>query len=496
MAGVQGSDVITKKRARLVGLFIASDIFAIILTYVWAYFLRFNTIIYLFPVDPAKGVPAFRSYLLVLPIFIATHMLIFYFQGFYKSRLRRTKIDDFFFISLNAVLTILADMALLNMVIGYSRGGRPAAFGLFIERPSLFFLVIYFIGVILAISIFRHQIYFLMKRRYARGLSLLNVLVVGAGEMGVAVAQKLYQYKDLGFVVKGFLDNERKSGDEIRINGAVVPVLGRIEDLGPVIEDHNVNEIYVALDLNNYSKILETIQIVNKYPVNVRLIPDLFQLLTLKANIQDLDGFPVISIDEVPLRGGRRFIKRLADLVFSALGIVLLFPFFLIVAVLIKLTSKGPVFYHQERMGVDGSHFIIHKLRTMVSGAEEETGPVMSAPDDPRITWIGRILRKYSIDEFPQLANVFKGEMSLVGPRPERPEFVKEFTEKIPKYMLRHKIKSGMTGWAQVHGLRQSTSIEKRLEYDFYYIQNWSFALDLKILWMTFRKGFVDKSVQ
>jgi Undecaprenyl-phosphate glucose phosphotransferase len=496
MAGVQGHDVITQKRARLVGLFIASDIFAIILSYVWAYFLRFNTIIYLFPVDPAKGVPDFASYLFVLPVFIATHMAIFYFQGFYKSRLRRTKLDDFFFISLNAALTILVDMAALNMIIGYSRGGRPSAFGVLIERPSIFFLLIYFFGVILAISVFRHQIYFVMKRRYARGFNLQNVLVVGAGEMGVAVAQKLYQYKDLGFVVKGFLDNERKINDEIRIDGTTVPVLGRIEDLAPVIEGHNVNEIYVALDLNNYSKILETIQIVNKYPVNVRLIPDLFQLLTLKANVQDLDGFPVISIDEVPLRGARRFLKRLADVVFSALGIVVLFPFFLIVAAAIKLTSKGPIFYHQERTGVDGRNFIIHKLRTMVCDAEEATGPVMTAPCDPRITWIGRILRKYSIDEMPQLVNVFRGKMSLVGPRPERPEFVKEFTEKIPKYMLRHKIKSGMTGWAQVHGLRQSTSIEKRLEHDFYYIQNWSFSLDLKILWMTFRKGFIDKTIE
>ena len=488
--------MITKKQAWLVGLFVASDILAIILTYVWAYFLRFNTIIYLFPVDPAKGVPAFGSYLIVLPLFIATHMVIFYFQGFYKSRLRRTKLDDFFFISLNTVLTILADMAILNMIIGYSRGGRPAAFGFIIERPSLFFLIIYFFGVILAVSILRHQIYFVMKRRFARGLNLQNVLVVGAGEMGVAVAQKLYKYKDLGFVVKGFLDNERKGGEEIRINGAAVPVLGRIEDLARVIEDYNLNEIYVALDLNNYSKILETIQIVNKYPVKVRLIPDLFQLLTLKAHIQDLDGFPVISIDEAPLRGARRVIKRMADIAFSGLGIVILFPFYLIVAALIKLTSKGPVFYHQERVGVDGARFIIHKLRTMVCDAEQGTGPVMSAPCDPRITRIGRFLRKYSIDELPQLVNVFMGKMSLVGPRPERPEFVKEFTEKIPKYMLRHKIKSGITGWAQVHGLRQSTSIEKRLEHDFYYIQNWSFALDLKILWMTFRKGFIDKSIE
>jgi len=484
--------VITKNRARLVGLFVASDVLAIIASYIYSYLLRFYA--YIFPVDPSKGIPAFTSYLVVLPLFVATHLAIFYFQGFYKSRLRRTKLDDFFFISLNAVLTIVAVTLILATVVTYTRG-RTLPLRPVLVEPSRGFLLIYFIGVILTISFLRNQIYYFMKKRYARGMNLQNVIIVGAGEMGVAVGQKLNQYKDLGFVVKGFLDNERKIGESIEVDGGV-PVLGRIDDLGRVIDENNVQEIYVALDLNNYSKILETLQIVNRYPVKVRLIPDLFQLLTLRANIQDLDGFPVISIDEVPLRGARRVVKRAADVAFSGLGLFFLSPFFLVFAALIKLTSRGPVFYHQERVGVDGKSFIIHKFRTMVCDAERDSGPVMCRPDDPRVTRIGRFLRKYSIDELPQLANVFKGEMSLVGPRPERPEFVKEFTEKIPKYMLRHKVKSGITGWAQVHGLRQICSMEKRLEHDVYYIQNWSFALDLKILWMTFRKKrFVDKTV-
>jgi exopolysaccharide biosynthesis polyprenyl glycosylphosphotransferase len=197
------------------------------------------------------------------------------------------------------------------------------------------------------------------------------------------------------------------------------------------------------------------------------------------------------------LRGINRIIKRLTDLVISGLAIVILFPFLPVVALIVKLTSKGPVFYHQQRFGIDGKHFTIHKFRTMICDAEKETGPIICKRDDPRMTRFGRLLRKYSIDEIPQFINVFKGEMSLVGPRPERPEFVKEYTEQIPKYMLRHKVKSGMTGWAQVHGLRQDTSIEKRLEYDFYYIQNWSFSLDLKILWKTLlRKGLVDKNLK
>jgi exopolysaccharide biosynthesis polyprenyl glycosylphosphotransferase len=488
--------VITRNRARLVGLFVASDIIAIVVSYVWSYLLRFHPYIapHIFPVDPTKGTPTLGSYLVVLPFYIAAHLTIFYFQGFYKSRLRRTKLDDFFYISLNAALTIIVAIAALNTVIGYTPSGRAMLAGHPLEKPSRAFLIIYFLGVVFMISILRNQIYYVMKRRFKRGLNLQNVLIVGAGEMGLTVAQKLLQVKDLGFVVKGFLDNDLPPGDTVPVDGGVA-VLGRVEDIGRVIEDLNIQEVYVTLGLTNYGKILETLQLAQKYPVNIRLIPDLFQLLTLKANIQDLDGYPVISIDDVPLRGARLVLKRITDAVLSAIGLVLLAPVVLIVAVLIKLTSRGPVFYHQERVGNDGRRFVVHKFRTMVLDAEEATGPVMSSPDDPRITRLGRFLRKYSVDEFPQLVNILKGEMSLVGPRPERPEFVKEFTEKIPKYMLRHKVKSGLTGWAQVHGLRQGTSIEKRLEYDFYYIQNWSFALDLKILWMTLRKGFIDKTL-
>jgi len=487
--------LITRNRARLVGLFVASDVVAIVASYMWSYLLRFHPYVspHIFPVDPSKGTPTLGSYMVVLPFYIASHLVIFYFQGFYKSRLRRTKLDDFFYISLNAVLTILVAIAALNTVIGYSASGRAFLAGHPLEKPSRAFLLLYFLGVVFMISILRNQIYYIMKRRYRRGLNLQNVLIVGAGDMGLAVAQKLFQYRDLGFVVKGFLADDRRPGDTIPVDGGL-PVLGRIEDLGTAVEDLNIHEVYVALDLTNYARILETLQIATRYPVHVRLIPDLFQLLTLKANIQDLDGYPVISIDDVPLRGVKRAVKRVFDVVLSAVGLLVLSPVFLVVAAIVKLTSRGPVFYHQERVGIDGRRFVVHKFRTMVFDAEQATGPVMSSPEDPRIIGIGRVLRMYSIDEFPQLVNILKGEMSLVGPRPERPEFVREFTDKIPKYMLRHKVKSGLTGWAQVHGLRQGTSIEKRLEYDFYYIQNWSFALDLKILWMTVRKGFIDKT--
>lgn len=483
--------MITEKRIRLIGLFVLSDIVAIIISYFYSYLFRFYA--YIIPIDPLKGIPPLRSYVAVFPLFLVAHLVIFYFQGFYRSRLKRTKIDDFIFITLNAILTILIVLAIMSYLVSYSQGRAPLFQVTF--KLSHGFLAVYFVSVIFVITFLRHQIYFFMKRRFAKGLNLRNVLIIGTGEMGRTIAQKLYQYKDLGFSVKGFLDDERKKGEKINVDGGI-EVLGAFGDLEGILESQEINEIYVALDLNNYSKILETLKVVHRHIVNVRFVPDLFQLLTLKSNIQDLDGVPVISVDEVSLRGLRSIVKRGIDIFVSSLALILISPVILIVSFLVKLTSKGAVFYRQERVGLDGRKFTMIKFRTMVCDAEKDTGPVMCRPDDPRVTKAGRLLRKFSLDEIPQLVNVLKGEMSLIGPRPERPSFVRDFAEKIPKYMLRHKVKSGITGWAQVHGLRQETSVEKRLEYDFYYIQNWSLALDLKILWRTLKRGFIDRNIK
>jgi exopolysaccharide biosynthesis polyprenyl glycosylphosphotransferase len=482
--------VITEKRLRLMGLFVLSDCLAIAVSYFYSYLFRFYA--YIIPVDPGRGIPSLKSYALVFPLFLALHLGIFYLQGFYKPKLRRAKIDDFLYVSINGVLTILVSFSILNYLYNYSQGQAPIYRMTF--KLSHGFLAVYFVSVILILLIFRNQIYFFMKRRYARGLDLTRVLVVGAGDIGKSAAQKLANYKDLGFRVIGFVDDDFAPGTVVEINGGV-RVLGPISGMGAIIEENGISEVYMALDFQKYARMTEALKIVDKYPVNVRLIPDLFQLLTLKANVQDLDGFPVITVDDVPLKGGRQIVKRLTDIVVSAFLLVLLSPLLLVVAILVKLTSKGPVFYHQERISLDGRSFLIHKFRTMVCDAEKDTGPVMCEPEDPRMTRVGRFLRKYSIDELPQVLNVLRGDMSLIGPRPERPAFVLEFREKVPKYMLRHKVKSGITGWAQVHNLRQDTSIEKRLEYDFYYIQNWSFALDVKILWMTLRRGFIDKNM-
>lgn len=481
--------MIRTKQTRLLGVLLLSDIIAVVVSYFYSYVFRFYG--YIIPVDPEKGIPSLKSYIAVFPLFLVVHLVIFFFQGFYKKRLKRTTIDDFFFIVLNALLSIFIVLAILNYLYAYSQGTAPLFRMEF--KISHYFLAVYFVVVIFLISVLRNQIYFFLKRRYARGYNLQNVLILGAGEMGKAVAQKLSEYKDLGFIVKGFLDDEKKPGETVKVDGGI-EVLGPIKDLETILEKDNISDVYVALDLNNYPKIMDTFKVVHRHTVNVRLIPDIFQLLTLKARLEDLDGFPVISIDEPPLRGMMRFVKRILDIVTSAVILLILSPLILVVTILIKLTSKGHVLYNQERVGLDGRKFMMHKFRTMIADAERQTGPVMCKPGDPRITRVGRFLRRFSIDEIPQLINVLRGEMSLIGPRPERPFFVKDFRERFPKYMLRHKVKSGITGWAQVHGLRQDTPMEKRVEYDFYYIQNWSLALDLKIIWKTLKKGFIDKN--
>ena len=234
---------------------------------------------------------------------------------------------------------------------------------------------------------------------------------------------------------------------------------------------------------------LGLVEATNREGVDVHVVPDLLQFIALRARLENLDGVPIISLNDVPLRGFNSVLKRATDVAISAAALAALAAPFAIVALLIRRTSKGPVLYRQERMGLDGRAFDVYKFRSMYEGAEDATGPVWARDDDPRCTPVGSWLRRFDIDELPQLWNVFKGDMSIVGPRPERPYFVAQFKHRIPQYMLRHKVKAGITGWAQVNGWRGNTSLEKRIEYDLYYIENWSVALDLKIMWLTLVRG-------
>jgi Undecaprenyl-phosphate glucose phosphotransferase len=268
-----------------------------------------------------------------------------------------------------------------------------------------------------------------------------------------------------------------------------------LSELGDIAQRERVDHLYVALPLEEHAKLLDLMEIASREVIDVKVVPDLLQFIALRARLEDLDGLPIINVNDVPLQGFNAIIKRVIDIALSAATLIVLSLPLGVIAALVKLTSRGPVFYRQARMGLDGKAFTVYKYRSMYEGAEDVSGPVWARQDDPRATPIGRWLRRLDLDELPQFWNVLKGDMSIVGPRPERPFFVEQFKHRIPQYMLRHKVKAGITGWAQVNGWRGNTSLEKRIEYDLYYIENWSVTLDLKIMWLTIVRGLFQRGV-
>jgi Undecaprenyl-phosphate glucose phosphotransferase len=272
-----------------------------------------------------------------------------------------------------------------------------------------------------------------------------------------------------------------------------VPIVGSYSDIGSFLGRTDIDQIVVALPLEDQQTLPEIMSQLQDSLVDIKIIPDLYQFASIGGAIEEFEGLPVISLQECPLDGINLFTKRTVDLLVASLLLLVLSPLMSIIALLVKLTSRGPVLFKQERVSFDGTPFRIIKFRTMYLDAESG-GPGWTKPGDDRVTPLGRFLRSTSLDELPQLLNVLKGDMSIVGPRPEQPVFIREFRQHIPRYMLRHKVPAGMTGWAQVHGWRGDTSIDKRIEYDLYYIENWSIFLDLKILFLTVFRGFRNRN--
>jgi Undecaprenyl-phosphate glucose phosphotransferase len=329
-----------------------------------------------------------------------------------------------------------------------------------------------------------------LERRWRAGIGLKKILIAGSGDLGRLVADKILEHRELGYQIVGFVD-DRAGGDHLGYRG--FPLLGTLDDAADITAQESIDHLYVALPPEQHVRMLELLESTSREMVDVKVVPDLLQVIALRARLEDLDGIPVININEPPLQGFNSIVKRGIDIVMSAIALAILALPIGLIALFVKLTSKGPVLFHQERMGLDGKPFTIVKFRSMYDDAERHTGPVWAIADDPRVTNLGRFLRRSNLDELPQLWNVLRGDMSIVGPRPERPHFVEQFKHKIPQYMLRHKVKAGLTGWAQVNGWRGNTALEKRIEYDLYYIENWSVRLDLKIMWLTLLKGFFHK---
>lgn len=460
--------MIQRKHETLRASYILIDALASNLAILAAYYLRFAVEV----IPVTKGQQELEVYTHTLPLVTVIFPLAFAVQGLYRMRPVKSRAEEW----ISAGIAVLLGTVILSGALLWLRPGNPdvpysrATLGLFAICDLLF--------VMGGRSVVRH----FLERRYRAGKNLDRVLIAGSGELAVALVDRMKNHQELGFRIIGFLSDE-----DGPLNG--LPRLGALADAERVVREHDIDHIFIALSHQSSREMMGLLGRLTREYVSIHVIPDLLQFMALRSRVEDLEGLPTINLSETPLDGWSRFVKRGFDLVCTALALLVWAPVMGLIALLIWLEDRGPILYRQVRMGLDGVPFDILKFRSMRMDAERDTGPVWAAKDDERCTRIGRLLRRWSLDELPQLWNVLRGDMSLVGPRPERPQFVEQFRAEFPHYMLRHKVRAGMTGWAQVHGWRGNTPLPMRIEHDLYYIQNWSLLLDVKILFMTLRHG-------
>lgn len=462
--------MIKRRRKQLIYFYVFSDLFSIISAFFLTFLLRFYSGLIATP----KGIPHYEKYFLVLPVLIIVQILSFSYMGYYRVKLRRNRLDDLFLVFFNTIISTIAVL----LTFSYLRSYNHVDF-----QVSHLFLFIYIPFSVLLIFGSRLLIFKIFKKTFLKNNGISRILVAGEGNLAKMMAANLKKYEHFGIDIVGFLSSGKKRGN----------ILGSYEDLEKIVKKYNITDLFIALSLKEFGTIMKLIEKGNNLLIDIKLVPDIVHLASLKSGMEHIEGIPIINLGDIPLHGWKLLLKNSFDLIFALAGLIVSFIPMALIGAAIKLTSRGPVFYSQSRVGLNGKTFKMIKFRTMVRDAEKETGVIWSPPDDARVTKTGKLLRKFSLDEIPQLFNVLKGDMSLVGPRPERPELVEKFKKNIPKYMLRHTVKSGMTGWAQVHGLRGNTPLNKRIEFDIYYIQNWTMKLDLEILWRTILKfQFID----
>ncbi len=348
----------------------------------------------------------------------------------------------------------------------------------------------YVINIVLEI-IARNLIRWGLRKIRRKGFNLRHLIFVGYSGAAEAFIDRILANPQWGYKISGILDDNKEPGYTYK----GIAVLGSTDELEKILENNRLDEIALTLALREYYKLKRIVAICEKSGVHTKFVPDYNDIIPTRPYTEDLLGLPVVNIRHVPLTNSFNMIcKRAMDIVGAIVAIIIFSPVMLVTAVLVKTTSKGPLIYKQERVGLHNQTFQMYKFRSMEVQSAKSEKRAWTVRDDPRVTKVGRVIRKTSIDELPQLFNILKGDMSLVGPRPERPFFVEKFREEIPRYMVKHQVRPGLTGWAQVNGYRGDTSIKKRIEYDLYYIENWTMGLDIKILFLTFFKGFVNKN--
>lgn len=431
-----------------------------------AYYVRFQTGLFIY-----LEYHPWQAYLSLAVIDSLVLPLVFALRGYYRPRRYVSRLDElqrvFGGVSIATVVAVAASALLPARDVAYS-------------RPVL--ALAWVLGIAL-IWVGRGASYGLQRLLQQRWLGETNVLIVGTGEMGRVILDKIHQSPRLGYRPVGLVSDHDAIGST-PLDG--LPVLGNLDQVAEVVRLHGIQEVIIAEPALSRQRIMDIVSQCDRERVGVKVFPDVFQIISSQVSIDDLHGLPMVSVRDVALRGWKLGIKRAVDIVFSAGVLICLSLPMLLVGLLIKLTSPGgPAFLIQERVGLDGKNFRVIKFRTMIPDAEAATGPVWAQAGDPRVTPLGRFLRRFSLDELPQFINVLIGEMSVVGPRPERPYFVEQFSQRMPRYLERHREKAGLTGWAQVNGLRGNVSIEERTAYDLWYVENWTLWLDFKIVLRT-----------
>jgi Undecaprenyl-phosphate glucose phosphotransferase len=424
---------------------------------------------------PAESIPPTEDTLLTLALALVVFPMTFRQANLYTTNRLRSHVGEMFEVFKATILGTLVLVAVSYFVRErYSRG-------------TLILFAGYSFATVAAVRLAFRVLFNELRRR---GFNLKSVLVIGAGDLGQRVVETIHQHRELGFKVVGLLSRHpSKVGTRV----GDVPVVGLFRDLDATLDATDIDQVVLALPLEEQHALKSLMERLAMRTVDVKLVPDLFNHVTLRGGLEEFGGLPIISLQGAPLAGWNLIAKRAFDIAVSLVTLVALLPVMAVVALVVRLSGRGPIFFTQERMGIDGRLFRMIKFRTMRVDAES-AGARFAVRGDPRRTFLGGFLRRWSLDELPQLLNVLVGDMSLVGPRPERPIFIEEFKKQIPRYHLRHMVKSGITGWAQINGLRGNTSIKDRIDYDLYYIENWSITFDLQILLRTALGGFFSRN--
>lgn len=355
------------------------------------------------------------------------------------------------------------------------------------------FLAIFISITVMLTTIYRYAVKRILRKARQKGYNKQFILILGAGTLGKTFYRKLRHYPEMGYEAVGFLDDQAQWNEEDKAQ--YKPILGTLNDLEVVLSRKLIDEVIIALPLDAHHKFPDIINTCEKAGVRTLIIPDFFDYLPSRPYFDNFAGMPMINVRDIPLDVMRnRVFKRGFDIIFALIAIIITSPVLLFIAVGIKLTSPGPILFEQERVGLNRRNFYMYKFRSMKVSSDQVADTQWTTANDPRKTRFGSFLRKTSLDELPQFFNVLFGHMSVVGPRPERPYFVEQFKEEIPKYMVKHHVRPGITGWAQSNGLRGDTSIEERIRHDIFYIENWSLLFDIKIIWKTIWNGFVNKN--